>query len=107
MTPEEHRLKKLTPEEFTEITNFLIRGDIDELRTIAKDAKTSVIKAMVAAIAIKTISRGDMVSLDRLLDRIMGKVKERIEHTGIPSTTPTVQVLLTLPRNGSEADVGS
>jgi hypothetical protein len=96
------KLKKLTVEELEELVNVLIKGNIGELRRISKDENTSVIKAMVTAVAIKIISRGDMASLDKLLDRLVGKIKERVEHSGTINGGSAPQVIITLPSNGRE-----
>jgi len=92
-------VRRLTKEELAEVGSLIIRHNIDELRAIAKNPKTTVLKAMCAALAIRVISRGDPSAYDALLNRLVGKVPEKINMTG--ATGP--QVTITLPSNGREA----
>lgn len=94
------KMRQLTAEEFAEIANLIVKGSIEELRAIAKDESQSALKVMIASVAVKTISRGDMNALDTLLNRLVGKVKDRVEVTGANGGP---QVILTMPENGSEA----
>jgi hypothetical protein len=89
------KMRQLTAEEFAEIANLIIKGSIEELRAIAKDDSQSALRVMIAAVAVKTIQKGDMNALDTLLNRLVGKVKEHVEHTN-----SDVQVILTMPDNG-------
>lgn len=75
-------LKRLSTAELQEIINVLIKSDVGQLRLIAKDPSASVIKTMVAAVAVKIINKGDMEALNKLLDRIVGKVTVQIAHSG-------------------------
>lgn len=97
--PELKRLKNLTKAELVEIGNLVVKGDMKSLLQISKDPKATVIKTMLAAVAVKVIQKGDMHSLDVLLNRLVGKVKDEIEHTG--SLNPP-QVIVRMPGNGTE-----
>lgn len=92
-------MRQLTAIEFAEIANLIIKGSIRELRAIAQDDSLPAIKVMIAATAVKIIARGDMHALDILLNRLVGKVKDQVEHTG---NSLAAQVILTMPSNGSE-----
>lgn len=85
---EEKALKKLTKEELIEIGNIIVKGDMDQLKAIAKDPKASVIQVMIASVAAKTIAKGDMHALDILLNRLVGKVKDEIDLTGTFKPAP-------------------
>ena len=94
------KMRQLTAEEFAEIANLIIKGSIEELRAISKDESQSALRVMIAAVAVKTISKGDMDALDKLLNRLVGKVKDHVQVTGMNGGP---QVILTMPLNGSEA----
>ncbi len=98
--PELKKLKHLTKLELVEIGNLIIKGDRNELEKKAKDKGSTVIQSMMAAIAKRVIDDGDMVALDRLLDRLIGKVKDEVEFSGNVLNAP--QVIVTLPSNGRE-----
>lgn len=91
-------IKMLTQKELAEIGNLVIKNNLDALKAIAKDKNATVIKVMLAAVAVKVIEKGDMHALDILLNRLVGKVKEQVEHLG--NVAP--QVVVTLPSNGRE-----
>lgn len=90
-------LKKLTKEELKEVGNLVLMNNVDELRKIGRDPNASALKTMLASVCVRVISKGDMQAFDTLLNRLIGKVKDEIEHTG-----SNLRVNLTLPRNGTE-----
>ena len=96
-TPEQLRLTRLTKTELTEIGSYIVKGDKTELKKIVDDPTTSILKSWIASIAIKGIASGDMDALNKLLERIVGKVKEEVEVSG-----NAVSVVVGLPSNGSE-----
>lgn len=96
--PELKKLKNLTRTELVEVGNLVIKNDLKALKAIGKDENASVLKVMIAAVAVKTIEQGDMYKLDLLLNRLVGKVSDKLELEG--AVAP--QVIVTLPSNGRE-----
>lgn len=94
------KMRALTAEEFREMANLIVKGDMNELKEIAKDPNQTALRAMIASVAIKITERGDMHSLDIFLNRLVGKVKEHIEVTG---ANKGPQVIFHTFLNGSEA----
>ncbi len=93
--PELKKLKNLTKGELVDVGNMVVKGDFDSLQKLAKDKKATVLQRMLAAVAVKVIEKGDMHSLDILLNRMVGKVKDEVAFTGnVP------QVVVNLPDNG-------
>lgn len=85
--PELRALKRLTAHEVAEIGSMIVQRNLPALQQIIKeskdlDSKHSALKVWMATIAIKGISKGDSHALDTLLNRITGRVKEKIELTG-------------------------
>jgi len=94
--PDIKRLKNLTKSELIEVGNLIVKGTVQELREKAADPSASVIQTMISAVAVKIMKQGDMQSLNVLLDRLIGKVKDEIHHSGdLPG-----QVIVHLPDNG-------
>jgi hypothetical protein len=60
--------------------------DLDALDAIVSDRSRSVLEHSVANIAKHAIEEGDQSRLNFLLDRIIGKVKDSIEHTVVKPT---------------------
>lgn len=79
--PELRAIKRLTEDELVEIGSMIVKGSIEELQRVGKDKNCSAIKAMMAAVAVKAINKGDHMALDALLNRIVGKVKDRVEQS--------------------------
>ena len=95
--PELKAIKKLTKAELVDIGTLVVKGDVASLKAIAKNEKASVLRVMIAAVAVKVIQKGDMHALDVLLNRLIGKVKDEILHQGDINLP---QVIVTLPDNG-------
>lgn len=71
------KLKNLTKKELVAVGNVIVKGTYDDLAKIATtDKKASVLHKMVASISLRIIQNGDMDSFDKLLNRLIGKVKE-------------------------------
>lgn len=92
--PEIRKLRNLTKEEMIEVGSLVLKGSVEELKAIGKDPKASALKCMMAAVAVRTIQKGDPYALDVLLNRLIGKVKEEVKHTGLSPTTQSVVVTL-------------
>lgn len=91
-------MKKLTKEELEDVATFIIKGDCEELEKVLNDKKTSVIKSMFASCVNKVIKTGDMDAMEKVLNRLIGKVKDQIDVTG-NGVLPTT-VILKIPDNG-------
>jgi hypothetical protein len=92
-------VRSLTKQEMLKIANFIVKGDVAALKKMRQDTSTVVIQAMIAAVAIKIIGKGDMVALDMLLNRLIGKVKDEVLYSA-EGNSPNV--IVTLPSNGRE-----
>lgn len=93
--------KKLTISEFEDIANLIVKGNLEALKEIAKNSDSSTIKVWVASCVIKAIQKGDFHGLDILLNRLVGKVRDTIHHTG-DGSAPTPIVNVVIPSNGRE-----
>lgn len=56
----------------------LIKLNADELKEVLKDPKTPACDAVIASVMIKSILKGDMSQFDQILNRVIGKVKDRV-----------------------------
>lgn len=96
-------IKNLTNAELIEVGNIVIKGNVEELKRIARDDAETALKRMLASVVVKIISKGDMTALDVLLNRLVGKVKDQMDISGLP-VAPGAQVVICLPPNGRERD---
>lgn len=97
MTEEQKKLSRLTRTEVMEVMSAIVKGNKSDIMKLKDDPKTSLLKAWIGAVAMKGIKLGDMERLDKLLNRVVGKVKEELEFQG-----SAVTVSVKLPGNGSE-----
>lgn len=71
-------LRQLSQDEFREIANMVIRGNLDEVEEIAEDRTQSVVKTMVARSILTAHAKGDFYQFDAILNRIIGKVSQTV-----------------------------
>jgi hypothetical protein len=100
-------LRRLSQAEINKIGDLVILGNLDQLKKTARDPNAPVLAVMLAAISVKVIESGDMDLLNKLLDRLVGKIKEHHHFTGNVPQSPVLgaQVVVTLPSNGREAEL--
>lgn len=97
-----YKIRKLSLEQIKEVSDIILNMNLAELQAVcAKDSKETTLKVMIASIAIKIITKGDMLSFQALLDRLIGKVPQAIKLSGNLNTN--VQVNVALPANGRES----
>lgn len=95
------RLKKLTTDEFEMIVNGILLADPVNLNNLTKENPSSL-KTWVASIVAQGIKKGDSQSLFMLMDRLIGKVTDRLKVTSV-SENKTELKIVTLPSNGFES----
>lgn len=89
-TATEMIIKKIAHDDIKEIIELISNDDLEGLKAIKKAINSKkkgptgvkVIKALLASVAIKILEKGDMDALDKLLNRLVGKVKDQTEITG-------------------------
>lgn len=72
------KVRRLTREMVAELGQLVLEGDLAALQAIKDDPKSTVLKVWFAAIAIKSMTRGDAHAFNIILDRIVGKTKDEI-----------------------------
>jgi hypothetical protein len=74
-------VRKLTSVEFERISNQFMHYTLDELEEADRDKSLTVIERMVIAV-IQGALMGEHIKLAFLLDRLLGRSVERVEHSG-------------------------
>lgn len=69
-------------EHLEDVADVILEGDVTKLDELAESKTASVLKVWIAKAAKTGIERGDIFPLDSILNRVLGKPKERVEHTG-------------------------
>jgi hypothetical protein len=98
--PRVKEIKKFTAEELEQLISVLLEAGPDELERIDADPTAPMIKKIMASILTRTQMTGSMQQLDMVLNRLIGKVKERME---VEIRRPRILVR----RNGDEVIFGS
>lgn len=71
--------RKVTQDELERSINRAVFSTRAELAALVKDPGTRMLDVMVASIVAQASQKGDQQRLDFLLNRMIGKVKDRIE----------------------------
>lgn len=79
-------LKRLTQEEFSEIAEMVIRGDISDLEIIAKDKKRSALTVLTANALVGAWRRKEFGTVNQILDRIVGRAAIVVRDENKPAT---------------------
>ena len=91
-------LRQLSREEHEKFVNLILFCPLEDLRKMAMDPKAPALQVMVASLVHRVIVKGDTATYDRILDRLIGPVRQSIELT--QPQGPLVHI--TLPSNGRE-----
>lgn len=78
--PIKRRIKKLTTEELENILNSILLAHPNEINAVSQENPT-ILKTWVASIVTKAVKNGDSGFLLLLLDRLVGKVTDKLKVT--------------------------
>jgi hypothetical protein len=88
--PKEIRdIKKFSAKELEELITVLFRADDIEIQAILNDPTAPRIKKIMAQVLDKAMETGNMSQVDMVFNRVVGKVKEKVELLGKPSILVT------------------
>lgn len=79
LDPEVHALRALTTEQFKEIANLVLSGKRQEASDLVNDQNAPLFKRWLAKLADQGFSRGDQQTIEFFLNRLIGKVPDKIE----------------------------
>jgi hypothetical protein len=85
--------RKVTQIDFERIANQYLFAKKADLAKASTDPETPIIELMITSIIHKAVVEGDERRLEFLLMRLLGKVKDEVKHTGIPSAPATIVIL--------------
>jgi len=93
--------KKLTKEMFVEMINAATTGTVADLKKIAEGSNSTALQVALSTCLIKIINKGDYDQLERMLQRVIGKVPDELDVTsGGKPIAPAAQLNVYLPANG-------
>ena len=93
--------KKLTKEMFAEMIEATTNGTVSDLKKIAENPNSTALQVALATSLVKMINKGDYHSLELMLQRVIGKVKDELDLTSDgEKLASAAQVHVYLPANG-------
>jgi hypothetical protein len=76
------KVRHLTHEDLSTIGTLILESNIAALEAIKANPDTTALRVWFCSVALKAIEKGDAQSLNVLLDRIVGKVSDKVQVTG-------------------------
>lgn len=86
LPPEIRELKKLAKDDLEKLISLLLDATDQRIEEILNSPETPMIEKIMAQVLKKSYETGSMGQFDMVLNRVIGKVKEHIEHTGLKPT---------------------
>lgn len=83
-------LKNLTVETYREVIELVLTGNVDALKEMMADPKTSALQVGVATAFLKAIRTGDYAVIERIAERIVGKIPDELNVNAKNLNTTTV-----------------
>lgn len=69
-------LRKLTVETYREVIELVLQGKVSDLQEMAKNPDTPAVQVGIAVAFLKAIKNGDYDVIERIAERIVGKIPE-------------------------------
>jgi len=82
MSSEARQLRKLTTDEFIKRVTKYFHAPKDKLENIVTDGKSTSLDVYICTCILGGIKSFNYDTLDKMLNRIIGPVKVKLEHTG-------------------------
>lgn len=82
LTPKFREIQKLTRAQIEEIGSLILSGNLQKLKDITQNPDSNVLQVWIASGAIAGVNRGDLNSMNALLDRIVGRMPAPVEISG-------------------------
>lgn len=79
--PIKRALKNLTLDTYREVIELVLTGNVDSLREMVANPKTPAIQVGVATAFMKAIKNGDYAVIERIAERIVGKIPDELKVT--------------------------
>lgn len=90
------KITRMTNEQIADIGSVLLGGSETALDDIIHDDSSSIMQKWIAKLVRHSMVEGDPAIFNAVLNRIVGKVKERIEHSGPDGDAISVRAKMTV-----------
>lgn len=82
-------LKQFTKKEIAECVCRMLKMTVDELVRFSKHPEATALEVIVSSVIRECMKKGDFWALDKMLERVIGKVPLKQELTGADGTPLT------------------
>lgn len=79
--PAMRALRLTTVDSYREVIQLVINGNLSELKAMIENPETSALQVGVATAFFKAIKTGDYTVIERIAERIVGKIPEELKVT--------------------------
>lgn len=98
-------LRKLTVKEYREVIELALTSNLAALKALAADPETTALQAGIAVALGKAIQRGDWGVINSIAERLVGKLPDKLDVTGV-AAAPATTVIFNIPDNGRNPKSG-
>lgn len=77
--PAVRALGQLTVEKYREVIQLVLEGKVQDLKDMAENENTPAIQVGIAVSFLKAIKNGDYAVIERIAERIVGKIPDEIK----------------------------
>lgn len=77
--PAVRALGKLTVDKYREVIQLVLEGKVQDLKDMAENENTPAIQVGIAVSFLKAIKNGDYAVIERIAERIVGKIPDEIK----------------------------
>lgn len=77
----EAKLRKLTKEQWHEVSDMILQGDEAGMDAIVKDLTQPMFKRYIARVLLEGYKRADWPMLNSFIERLIGKVRDTVHIT--------------------------
>ena len=71
-------LKNLTIETYREVIEAVLTGNLENLKEMIENPKTSVLQVGIAKAIVRAVKEGDYEIIERIAERIVGKIPDEL-----------------------------
>jgi hypothetical protein len=79
---ETKKLRELTKDQFKQLATLLLSGKFEDLQRLKDSQETTMLTMWMCRVIEGAAEKGDYKTLDELLNRLIGKVKDEHHFTG-------------------------
>lgn len=93
ISPEFKGIRKLSLNDFVLKVNKYVSLPFEELKRIFKNPEVASLDLMIISVITESIKKGDTHKIEFLLNRLIGPVKQKIDHSSEDGTMATSNVI--------------